>query len=616
MNIKNNKNINKDLLRERIGSGWNTWNTRSVLSHVYMPDGLSLNLVIKNIQTHQVIRESLIGREDESLEDIHPGIKSYNGDYSELVWKQGKLDILIRSTVIGDDIIIHIEPRHDKLYSPLLSIEAAMLWNKQGLIYHEESCIKCKLEKKTFAIDTDGEKVEEYNNGALTPYITVKLDRPVSVWTGKKPAESIPVLLRKAKETLISRWQCRGKNSEIYLAMNSIMAWNTIYEPEKEQICAPVSRVWNVQRGGYALFCWDMYLSAIMCMHENPELAMANIIAMTNEKTRLGFVPNVAAADGYKSYDKSQPPVGSLAVLELYKCWRNLDFTGQVFDDLLAWNRWWEKYRMTAGNVLCWGSNQENASEPENRSAARARSGCLEAAKLESGFDNSPMYDDVPYDSQTGCMLLADVGLTGLYILDCSCLMELAEILGRDMEYRELRQRIDKVKKGMETLWDEETGIYQNRRTDTGQFQRRLSPTSFYALFSDMVSPDRVERMIREHFYNPEEFFGEYMMPTIARNDSSFYEQDYWRGRIWAPVNYLVYLALQNHRLQEPCGELANKSVDLFLKEWQEHGHVHENYNAVTGYGCGMPRSDKFYHWGALLGYIYLKENNYFGDAE
>jgi alpha-galactosidase/6-phospho-beta-glucosidase family protein len=30
-------------------------------------------------------------------------------------------------------------------------------------------------------------------------------------------------------------------------------------------------------------------------------------------------------------------------------------------------------------------------------------------------------------------------------------------------------------------------------------------------------------------------------------------------------------------------------------------GHVHENYCADTGAGCGNENSDAFYHWGGLL---------------
>jgi putative isomerase len=47
----------------------------------------------------------------------------------------------------------------------------------------------------------------------------------------------------------------------------------------------------------------------------------------------------------------------------------------------------------------------------------------------------------------------------------------------------------------------------------------------------------------------------------------------------------------------------------LFLQEWKKNGHVHENYNGMTGTGDDVQSSDRFYHWGALLGYIqYLNE--------
>jgi hypothetical protein len=36
---------------------------------------------------------------------------------------------------------------------------------------------------------------------------------------------------------------------------------------------------------------------------------------------------------------------------------------------------------------------------------------------------------------------------------------------------------------------------------------------------------------------------------------------------------------------------------------------VYENYNAVTGQGSDVDNSDKFYHWGALLAFISLLEN-------
>ena len=49
---------------------------------------------------------------------------------------------------------------------------------------------------------------------------------------------------------------------------------------------------------------------------------------------------------------------------------------------------------------------------------------------------------------------------------------------------------------------------------------------------------------------------------------------------------------------------LAVGSRRLFLREWLEHGHVHENYRADTGWGEAPEtyyRSCPFYTWGGLL---------------
>jgi len=198
--------------------------------------------------------------------------------------------------------------------------------------------------------------------------------------------------------------------------------------------------------------------------------------------------------------------------------------------------------------------------------------------------------------------------------MDCEALAELADVIGRTKESAELRERAGHSKNGLENLWDEDYGMYLNKRTDTGEFSRRISPTNFYALFSDKVSGERAERMIKEHFYNENEFFGEYMMPSIARNDPAYPDQNYWRGRIWAPMNFLAYLALRNHKLPEldKAGKvLAEKSKNLLLLEWNMNGHVHENYNAGSGMGCDVNSSDKFYHWGALLSLIAMIDKGY-----
>jgi neutral trehalase len=64
----------------------------------------------------------------------------------------------------------------------------------------------------------------------------------------------------------------------------------------------------------------------------------------------------------------------------------------------------------------------------------------------------------------------------------------------------------DSVRAAMTMLWDDELGLFLNRRTDTGELSRRISPTNFYALLARAATQEQAERMISEHFCNPDGF--------------------------------------------------------------------------------------------------------------
>jgi putative isomerase len=211
---------------------------------------------------------------------------------------------------------------------------------------------------------------------------------------------------------------------------------------------------------------------------------------------------------------------------------------------------------------------------------------------------------------------MQDAGLNGLYVADCEALADIAAVLGQAGDAAELRQRADVYRAALARLWDEPTGAYLNRRTDTGLFSQRLAPITFYPLLAGAASQAQAERLMNEHFYNPAEFWGEWIIPTIARNDPAYPDQDYWRGRIWGPMNFLVYLGLRRYNLPQARKDLSEKSVALLLKEWLAKGHVHENYHGDTGEGCSLKNSDAFYHWGGLLGIIALLEAGYIPAPE
>jgi len=276
------------------------------------------------------------------------------------------------------------------------------------------------------------------------------------------------------------------------------------------------------------------------------------------------------------------------------------------FSELLRWHNWW--FTKRDGNrdgLLEFGAHPSSERTAPDLEPIDFRIKAI----LESGLDNSPMYDDVVFNEKTHTLELADVGLNSLYALDSWSLAEIASELGDKRKERRLREEYGRIKDRINAeLWDETKGLYLNRYWN-GKFSYRISPTSFYPLIAGVAPKDRAERMVREHLLNEKEFWGEYVIPSIAKDDAAFSDNAYWRGRIWGPMNFLVSEGLRRYGFDEAAHELARKSVKLFRREWEKESHIHENYNALTGEGEDDPlSSDPFYTWGAFLPYLGIQE--------
>ena len=584
--------------------GWNTWNVRSVLSHVYVPDGLAVSLGLKTYSTGCCLREALIGRKGKNDEKVRPGPHAYDGSYTSLELEWNGARVRVETAVADDDWFAVVTLLSAHVKPPALTIEGAVLWNRAGQARRDGDVLRISSDRKSVAVCATGTPHHDEPVAEIaSPYLLVELDKPVCVATNPARLNDAVGIIRRRKAEFL---ESRQGLSEVHHAMQTCLAWDTIYDPFKDRVISPVSRIWSCGWGGWVLFDWDTYFAAWMASIEHKELAYANAIAITDEVTERGFIPNFAMPSGFKSRDRSQPPVGAFTVQAICDRCGETVLAERLFDALLTWNRWWPDHRDQDG-YLCWGSDPY---EPVTGCSYETLPlNTRFASALESGLDNSPMYQEMPYDATAHRMQLADVGLMSLYIADCRALADLARRIGRSDVVDELTGRAARYAAKLETLWSEETGLYLNKRLDTGVLQKRLSPTHFYPLLAGVPTQARAERMIQEHFFNPAEFWGEWILPSIARNDPAYPDQNYWRGRIWAPMNFLVYLGLCHYDLPGARQALVEKSEALLLKEWRECGHVHENYCADTGAGCGKENSDAFYHWGGLLGLIRVLES-------
>jgi mannosylglycerate hydrolase MGH1-like protein len=603
----------------RLAQGWNTWDVHSVATQVLLPDGLAIHISLEHNSTewHEAfLPDALIGRQGQGVEQVVPGPHAWDGSYTDLRLSWHGHNVRLQSAHEGNDLVLlatplPTPPDSAAPISALLStiiISVNFLWNRPGTVVRQKDHMEAHAPARTIPIYcTCGSRDSGVVDLPITsPYFALDFAAPVGISTGKsRSLAEIRQALDLQKRAYDQSISAAGKAAPIADAIQTTLGWDTIYEPEGRRVLSPVSRLWSVGWGGYVIFDWDNFFAAAMAAIGDRDLAYANAIETLRESTAQGFVPNYARARGWKSSDRSEPPVGAITVLGLYQKFGDRWFLRDTFDPLLRWNRWWSEHRDIQG-YLTWGSDGNNQPANLDDNSRGTRAGAI----LESGLDNSPMYDDAAYNSATHQLEWADVGLMSLYIADCDALATMADALGKSAEAKELRDRGARYRAKLATLWDEPSGIFLNKDLHTGRFNPRLSPTNFYPLLAKAATPAQADVMIKKHLLNPQEFWGEWVIPSIARNDRAFKDQEYWRGRIWGPMNYLVYLGLRNYDVPEVRAQFAQKSYNLFLKEWAGNGHVHENYNAITGTGDDVTSSDRFYHWGSLLGFIeYLQQS-------
>ena len=601
-------------VQQRLARGWNTWDVHSVTTHVLLPSGLAIHVGLKNNTSEwgdAYLGDALIGRLERGAEVVTPGPHAWDGSYTELRIDWDGHSWRVQTAQDEDDLVLLVTPVPSSQAPPLpptLLFSVNFLWNRPGTAVRQENVIQTQSPSGSITIHCACDLAPE-SWPAYVPvagaYFATELTKPVGLSTGR--TRSLDEILKIIDRQHSAYERSLGNDSTtkpIVDAIQTTLGWDTLYEPEQQRVVSPVSRGWSISRGGYVIFDWDNFFAATMASIGDRDLAYANALEVLRGETPLGYVPNSARAGGWKESDRSEPPVGAITILGLYRTFHDRWLLEDAFQPLLRWNRWWNERRQMQGFIVL-GSNPD---APPQNPDDKAR-GTWQAAIYESGMDNSPMYDGTLYNPQTHLLEYADVGMTSLYIADCDALAEIAEVLDKKAEVRELRERAERYRASLEGLWNDKMGMFLNKNLHTGGSNTRLSPTNFYPMLAKAATPDQARTMVDKHLLNPDEFWGQWIMPTVARNDPAFKDQDYWRGRIWGPTNYLVYLGLCNYDDGPVRRDFARKSYALFLKEWSEHRHVHENYNAISGSGDDVFSSDRFYHWGALLGYVeYLEQ--------
>jgi hypothetical protein len=387
--------------------------------------------------------------------------------------------------------------------------------------------------------------------------------------------------------------------------MGHAVRWNVCYDWTRKEVYLAVSRSWVQMMAsilglpdcakGPLLFGWDSALSALLVARSEPALARAIVRSLLARQEEDGRLPQLSL--GPHSSDRCAPPLLPLAVWYL-SYGVSLDFAATVLPQLARAHRWLLDHREPhRDGLLSWGND-----DPTTKKGPIRIEGWVGAA-YESGLDNSPMWEELGYDESTRSLGRGCVDLCSYAALSARILAALSAATGA-MDPRPFEEDYRRICAAVNGRLYGEDGLYHNLKLDGG-LASRVTPTSFYPLLAGLVPRDRAAALVERHLRSRESFWGPPVLPSVPRNSPLFDgDGDYWRGRVWPPMNYLVWAGLRQHAPAE-AAHLAQHSRELFDAEWNLEGHVHENYSATTSRGEAATgtyaRSSPFYCWGGLL---------------
>lgn len=488
---------------------WQTAYNPSMMTQVHMPSGFALVMTLADASRNSMVLGDVIVYRGDDPARVIVGPHSYSSDIMEVTvesWSSFNCSVMLQSSMIGVDLVYVATSTGPDCSQLLLLVQPQMLWSRAGNITYASSSndtVTASLPGFPTVTTFAATGTATFDSSAV--YLALPLAAAgdiagiAALSTGSNySVAQMQATIATARAAQIARAAAYGNLSMVYDAMQSVIAWNTVYIPD-EGVFTTVSRGWNLG-DGYVAFEWDTFFVSYMGAMEGGtarDIAYSNAIQMMLARTLDGFVPNFAAGLR-KSYDRSESQIGAFVIREIYNKTKDAWLVETVFDTLLSWNAWVWRRRRGEGILAPPGDFADLmvlGSDPGDPMGDWSTNR-LQGARYE-GLDNSPMYDAPPveFNTTTHHMNLYDIGATALYLSDTAALLDLAVAINRSDVIPQLQVQFNAVQTAMNAnMWDDAAGIYSNVLYN-GSFYSRYAPSSFFPLLSNSCSDAQADAL-------------------------------------------------------------------------------------------------------------------------
>lgn len=304
----------------------------------------------------------------------------------------------------------------------------------------------------------------------------------------------------------------------------------------------------------------------------------------------------------------SQPPVLATIIREIVQ--KSPAGLGQkrakpLFQKLLNWHRWYHENRDPdrTGMIATahpWETGRDNLPDWDEPLGNIDISNLENYVRKDVTHVNEDMrpkqydYDryvrlvhfgrDCGWDSETiarkNPFWVADVGLTCILLRADRDLLALAKMFGEDDAIAQLERWISKGEEGVEQLWNDEVFGYTSLDLRTGKRSNMLNAGTLLPFYAGVANSTHVDALLGHmaRWWQKVEFG----VPSFDPDHKEFDSIRYWRGPVWAVVNWLIARGLADEGFASHANRVKSNTIDLI-----ENAGFRENFCPATGMGCG-----------------------------
>lgn len=474
-------------------------------------------------------------------------------------WKPGangvQFDVGARLLVTGDDrIVVTGLKAGDVLeFTPRCPELEARAWTDHPMDdrLHVEGEAEFEKDAETVRVRARGDAAVSWDTVPADPARVGELveshDSSLHEWMGRAPR------VAPGRQAMVDLcWWVLGQNT---LLLGG--------RPDGESIVVPS------KLGYVGLWQWDAYFIALGLRHGAPELARTQMDVAIGHARPDGQLPDVVHDHGVLHSSADLPPgdlenlrrLGSpsvegedvpltkppLTALTLELLSRQLG--AQVVDDhlqaVLDSQQWW--YERSDPGSTGWPAYLHPYS---------------------SGLDDSPVFDRNA--------ILRSPDLAAYLIVQDQLLARWFERHERSGQAREYRTRADRLRTQLEQRWDAERGLFVLQGENTEVTTRSI--LNLIALLIPELRADIRDALIAQ-ITDPARFGGQWLLPTVSRDDPDFSPERMWRGPVWINTAWLVIQGLRTQGKADLADQVTGNVLDLVMHA----GGPSEYFNPDSG---------------------------------